>query len=310
MDRLVVIANPVASQFTGGAHRSVMATLAATHNVTALWPGSATEAMDAASEAAEDGAGVVVAMGGDGMVHHVSQGLVGTGAALGIIPAGTTNVVARLFGIPGRPTKAARLIASGVEPTSVGTARLALARGEVETIHHSIFACGFGLDAEVVRVADADPYRKYRFGSLHYARSALGVGFKDYPSVKPHVEFAAGEHKTEGTTALVQFRDVYTYFGKIPLRFADDPPAPMSALVLGRLKRRRIPNIFLSAMAHRDLDKLEGFEVWPGLDKLEVTADPPVAVQADGEDLGLVDGGTVDWCPDSLRVCAAPSPSD
>lgn len=302
MERIAVIANPVASQFTGGSHRDVMAELAKTHDVEAIWPGSATEATEAAAGAVADGKNVVVAMGGDGMVHHVSQALVGTSTALGIIPAGTTNVVARLFDIPSRHTKAARLIGHDPEPRLLGTAQLTLERGETETVHHAVFACGFGLDAEVVRVADADPYRKYRFGSLHYARSALGVGFKDFPSTKPHVEFETGGHRLRGTSALVQFREVYTYFGRIALRFADEAPEPMSALVLHRLRRRRIPNIFFSALTHRDLDKVEGFEVWPDIKSLELTADPPVSVQADGESLGLVDGGSVEWVPESLRV--------
>jgi diacylglycerol kinase family enzyme len=302
MDRAVVIANPVASQFTGGSHRDVMAQLAKTHEVEALWPGSAPEATDQARTAVSDGAAVVVAMGGDGMVHHVAQALVGTEAALGIIPAGTTNVVARLLQIPSRPSKAVRLIARTEEPKTIGTVRMDLQRGETETVHHAVFACGFGLDAKVVQVADADPYRKYRFGSLHYARSALGVGFKEFPAVKPHVDFRAEGHEARGTTALIQFRPVYTYFGKIALRFGDEPPQPMSALIVGRLKRRRIPRIFFDAMTHRDLDAIAGFEVWPHLKTFELDAEPPVAAQADGENLGMVDGGTLGWEADSLRV--------
>lgn len=302
MERVVVIANPVASQFTGGSHRDVMAELSKTHEVEALWPGSAPEATFAATQAVEEAATIVVAMGGDGMVHHVSQALVGTGTALGIIPAGTTNVVARLFDIPSRHSKAARLIGRDPTPTPTGTARMTLRRGETETVHHAVFACGLGLDAEVVRVADSDPYRKYRFGSLHYARSALGVGFKAFPSVKPHVAFRAEGHQAEGTTALVQFREVYTYFGRIALRLGDADPEPMSALILERLRRRRIPNIFFSALTHRDLGGIEGFEVWHDIKALTFDADPPVAAQADGESLGQVDGGVIEWEPDSLRV--------
>jgi diacylglycerol kinase (ATP) len=304
MERVVVIANPVASQFTGGSHRDVMAELAKTHEVEAVWPGSAPEATGAARSAVEDGATVVVAMGGDGMVHHVSQGLVGSETALGIVPAGTTNVVARLFDIPSRTSRAARLIGGGRVPQTVGTVRLTLARGDVQTVHHAVFACGFGLDAEVVSVADADPYRKYRFGSVHYARSALSVGFRDYPSVRPHVDFSTDGREARGTTAMVQFRPVYTYFGRIALRFSDDPPDPMSVLVLERMKRRRIPNIFFNALFHRDLGTIEGFEVWDHVKRLELKADPPVPVQADGENLGLVDGGSVEWQPDTLRVIA------
>ena len=302
MDRITVIANPVASQFTGGSHRDVMALLSETHEVEALWPGSANEATAASIHAVEDGASVVVAMGGDGMVHHVAQGLVGTGTALGIIPAGTTNVIARLFDIPSRHTKAARLIADGAEPRRVGTARLTMLRGITETVHHAIFACGLGLDAEVVRVADDDPYRKYRFGSLHYARSALGVGFKTHPSVKPHVSLSADDHEAVATTALVQFREIYTYFGRVALRFDDQEPDPMSVLVLERLRRRRIPTILFSALFHRDLDEIAGFEVWPNLKSVSFEADPPVSAQADGEGLGAADGGTIEWVPENLLL--------
>lgn len=306
MRRIAVIANPVASHFTGGSHRDVMAQLSATHEVEAMWPGSAPEATAAAIQAVEDGASTVVAMGGDGIVHHVAQGLIGTEVSLGIIPAGTTNVIARLFEIPSKPTKAARLIDEGAEPRLVGTARLTLVRGITETVHHAVFACGLGLDAEVVRVADDDPYRKYRFGSLHYARSALGVGIKTHPSVKPHVTFTTDDREMLATTALFQFREVYTYFGKVALRFRDAVPDPMTVLVLERLKRRRIPQIFLDALLHRDLGAISGFEVWNGLETVSFDADPPVSAQADGEGLGSADAGRVDWVPDSLRLLAGP----
>jgi diacylglycerol kinase family enzyme len=306
VNRAVVIANPVASQFTGGSHRDVMAILDSVFEVEALWPGSPAEATAAAIQAVEEGAGIVVAMGGDGMVHHVAQGLIGTDTALGIIPAGTTNVVARLFGIPSKHSKAARLISDIPEPRRFGTARLTLARRDTETVHNAIFACGLGLDAEVVKVADADPYRKYRFGSVHYARSALGVGIKSYPSVRPHVTLTTGGRTKEGVTALVQFREVYTYFGRIALRLANDAPDPMSVLVLERLKRRRIPGILFNALTHRDLDEIAGFEVWPRVESITFQADPPVAVQADGEGLGMADGGTLEWLPDSLQIITGP----
>jgi diacylglycerol kinase family enzyme len=306
MQRVVVIANPVASQFTGGSHRDVMALLSSRFEVEALWPGSAPEATAAAEQAVAEDAEIVVAMGGDGMVHHVAQGLVGTDTALGIIPAGTTNVVARLFGIPAKHTKAVRLMIDATPARRVGTARLVLERGHIETVHHAVFAAGLGLDAEVVRVADSDPYRKYRFGSLHYARSALGVGLKQYPSIRPHVTVEAAGRTAAATTALVQFRDVYTYFGKIGLRFDDAAPDPMSVLLLDRLRRRRIPNILFSALAHRDLDAIKGIEVWDSVDTMGFTADPPVAVQADGEGLGLADGGSIDWAPNSLLIVAGP----
>ncbi len=304
MDRIVVIANPSASQFTGGDHRQVMSLFRKEANVEPIWPESAALAETRAAQAAESGADVVVAMGGDGIVHHVAQGLVDTGTALAIVPAGTTNVIARLLGIPAKPLKAARLITESTETISLGTARMTLNRGATVTTHHGVFACGFGLDAAVVLEADKDPYRKYRFGSLHYASTALGVALKEFPGRRPHVKVDIDEHEELVCAALIQFRNVYTYFGAIPLRLSPDQPDPMTVLTIGRMRRRRIPQIIATLARKGDLGSIPEWNVTRSVKGLELTADPPVAAQADGESLGMVDGGRVEWAPDSLRVIA------
>jgi diacylglycerol kinase family enzyme len=306
MDRVVVIANPSASQFTGGAHRDVMSLLRRHARVEAVWPDTASDAESRAAQAAESGADVVVAMGGDGMVHHVAQGLIETDSALGIIPVGTTNVISRLLGIPHKPVKAARLVASAETARSVGTARMRLRRGDVETTHHALFACGVGLDAAVVLEADKDPYRKYRFGSWHYAQTALRVAFVDYPGRKPNVTVAVDGAQVAATTALVQFRSLYTYFGAMPLRIAPEDPDPMSVLAMSALPRRRFPRILATLFRSGDLGAIPEWTVFHYVKSVELRAEPPVAAQADGESLGLVDGGTVDWVPDSLLVVAPP----
>lgn len=306
MDRVVVIANPIASQFTGGTHRDVMSTLAKTHDVDAVWPSTTRETTEHAIKAADEGASVVVAMGGDGLVHHVAQGLVGRGASLGIIPVGTTNVVARLLQIPSRPSKAVKLIERSPGPAILGVATIRLTRESTATTHHALFAAGFGLDAEVVVEADRDPYRKYRFGSWHYARTALSVGVGRFPSRRPHVRVDLAGTWVEATTALIQFRDVYTYFGMIPLRTSSGEPDPMTVLTLDRLRRRRVPSIALRAILHRDLGAVAGVDLWHRVNHLELEADPPVAAQADGESLGLIDAATIEWTPEALHVIGGP----
>ena len=302
MHRIVVIANPAASQFTGGSHRDVMAMLSRGADVASIWPGSPAEAQERSRASAEDGVDIVVAMGGDGMVHHVAQGLVGAESALGVIPVGTTNVFARLLEIPSKPNKAARLFLGTPTTRSVGVATMNLRRGSTETTHHAVFACGVGLDAAVVQRAEKEPYRKYRFGSIHYARSALGTAFQDFPRRKPHVRVRSRDSEALATAALVQFRDIYTYFGRIPLRFAPGVPEPMSAFVMGRLKRRAIPRIVTMVLAGRDLGTSPEIDVWRKVEMLELEANPPVEAQADGEALGMVDGGTIEWSPASLTV--------
>jgi diacylglycerol kinase (ATP) len=61
-------------------------------------------------EAIEAGCDTVLACGGDGTIHDVLQGLVGTSVALGIIPLGTANVLAHDLGLPLRPEVAAKAL--------------------------------------------------------------------------------------------------------------------------------------------------------------------------------------------------------
>lgn len=309
MGRIVVVANPSASQFTGGAHRTVMSILGRAGDVEAVWPESAADAALKAAQAAAEGADIVVAMGGDGIVHHVAQGLVDSDTALGIVPAGTTNVIARLLRVPMKPAKAARRLAEPEPgPLSLGTARMTLARGSIETTHHAVFAAGFGLDAAVVLEADKDPHRKYRFGSVHYARTALSVALRDFPRREPHVEVRFGDNRQMATAALVQFREVYTYFGPFALTVGSERPDPMTMLTIERLRRRSIPRIVATLLRNGDLSPISGMSVVPHLKRVEVEASPPVAAQADGEALGMVDGGSVEWAPGSLRLIAGAVP--
>ena len=61
---------------------------------------SSTQESAAAARAAVDaGAERLIAVGGDGTVHLAVQGVAGTGAVLGIVPAGTGNDFARAFGL-------------------------------------------------------------------------------------------------------------------------------------------------------------------------------------------------------------------
>jgi diacylglycerol kinase (ATP) len=57
-------------------------------------------AVTLARDAAADNFDYVVAVGGDGTINEVAQGLVGTDAAMGILPRGSGNGLARHFGIP------------------------------------------------------------------------------------------------------------------------------------------------------------------------------------------------------------------
>ena len=73
-------------------------------------PGDATRLARQASEAGVDR---VFALGGDGTIREAAAGLLGGHTALGVLPGGTTNVVAGALGLPRHsPVGAARLLAT------------------------------------------------------------------------------------------------------------------------------------------------------------------------------------------------------
>ena len=111
MRTALLMANHSASQVTGGIYRQVVATLRSEFDLTTAWPISALETGAETHRCVNEGIDVVFAMGGDGVAHHVANGLVGTETALGLIPSGTTNVLSRILGVPQKPRAAA--IAAG-----------------------------------------------------------------------------------------------------------------------------------------------------------------------------------------------------
>lgn len=113
-ERALILVNPRAR----GARSSrwqdrALSEIGARYAAEIVAPGSATEATQMARKAAAEGAAVAVAAGGDGTVNVVAQGLCGTATALGILPLGSANDLARELGIPRHDVgAAARLIAT------------------------------------------------------------------------------------------------------------------------------------------------------------------------------------------------------
>jgi diacylglycerol kinase (ATP) len=119
-----------------------------------------------AAEAVERGAGVVFACGGDGTVHEVLQGLVGTEAALGVIPFGSANALARDLGLSTDPVAAAR------QHAGFRTRRVPVGRVEIAgSIRFFAVMAGAGPDGALVyRMLAGGKRRLGRFA--YYVRAA------------------------------------------------------------------------------------------------------------------------------------------
>jgi diacylglycerol kinase (ATP) len=148
-----------------------------------------------ARRAAKGGYPLVIAAGGDGTVEAVARGLVGTPAALGIIPLGTYNNVATCLGIPTDVDEAIALIATG--PTRAIDVGMVLARGMKKPLPFLEMA-GVGLLAALMPVGQDVEKGRWQSGA-----HALPVALNMTPTQTQLRLDGAGE-KREQQTLLVE----------------------------------------------------------------------------------------------------------
>jgi diacylglycerol kinase family enzyme len=304
MPRLLLIANPLASGFTGATHREVMDVLRTAYEAESIWPNSPSESQEASAKAAADGVDVVVAMGGDGVIHHVANGIAHSDTALGIIPSGTTNVLARILGLPSKPLPAARYLATVPPQHRIALGRVDATGPTGRLSGYAVFAAGLGLDAEVVQQAETTPHRKVWFGGLHYARSAGWMFLSRFRNRLPTMRATSGDHKGDAVAVITQIHWPYTYFGRTPLRLTPHPIAGLSSLVIEKVPAPRAMALAGTAVTGRGMDRLPGMSVWAGIEEIAVSADPPAWFQADGELLGRLSELHIQYAPDALAVMA------
>ncbi len=101
------------------------------------------EATDVAKWGVEAGFHRIVAMGGDGTVNEVANGLLGQDAVLAVIPAGTGNDFVRMLGIPADPFDALNVLGNHQETT--------VDLGQVADDRCFVNGVGIGIDAQVAR---------------------------------------------------------------------------------------------------------------------------------------------------------------
>jgi diacylglycerol kinase (ATP) len=145
---IALLVNPTSGRGRAPALAGELATAlaAAGDEVRTIAGARAEESGQLAREAVADGADVLVAIGGDGLVHLALQAVAGTGTTLGILPAGSGNDFARAVGVPlTDPAQAIDVIAHGtVQP--VDALRVTTGDGKVTWVG-TILAVGF--DARV-----------------------------------------------------------------------------------------------------------------------------------------------------------------
>ena len=147
---LVVLANPTAGHGKSGRLIGEVATglhaLRVPHEIKVSESGPDLQRL--AREAAEGGARIVAALGGDGTASLAANGILGTGAALAVLPSGTGDDFAKAIGA-GTLRQAIRLLAN---PKTVDLDVIEVTTGAERRILVNIASAGF--DSEVNETAN------------------------------------------------------------------------------------------------------------------------------------------------------------
>ena len=302
--RALLVVNPEATTTTPAGRDVVAHALASELKLEVLQTQYRGHAAEAAQRAAATGVELIVALGGDGTVNEVVNGMLAqgpTGApALAVVPGGSANVFARALGISPEP----------LEATAALLAALAAERsrwiglGQADN-HWFTFNAGLGWDADVVAAVDrarkgsgeATASRYLRTAITHYLRQ------RRHPP-RLSVTLPGEPAERDLTLVMVTNTDPWTYLGRRPLRtnpgtsFDDG----LSLLALRNLQLRTVlPTV---AQVFRRNGAPGGVNVLcrDDLPLIQVRTQEPVGLQLDGDYLGERTEVDFTAVPSALRV--------
>ena len=249
-----------------------------------------------ATELARDLSGAVDALyvfGGDGTYNEVLNGI-DSETPVGFVPGGGTSVLPRALGLPRQPVEAARRIAAGT-PRRIGLGRV--------NGHRFGFCAGLGLDAEIVRAVDELGRKEdgRRPGDLAFAWTSLRTIARHRFQLEPELEI---EGLGRAAVAFISNAPVYSFAGPVPLRFA--PAATfeggLDLVAPERVRRRDLPRVLGYALLARERAHAKDLLYAHDADRIEIVCDRPLALQADGEDLGDVERASFEAERDAVTV--------
>lgn len=217
--RVLVVVNPRASAMSERQRDVLAHALGSASELQIEETANRGHAAALACRAMRDGVDVVVALGGDGTVNEVANGLLTDGVhdgvpALGVVPAGSTNVFARALGLPNSPIEATGALLDALRHGR----RRAISLGRLEDRWFT-FTAGVGFDAAIVAAVEKHRARGTRSTPALYARIGLREFLRSdrrHPTL--HVELPDGTTVDKLFYAVVANCDPWTYVGNRPLR--------------------------------------------------------------------------------------------
>lgn len=263
-----------------------MRALAGARLVAVLSTAAPSDAGRLARRAVGEGAEVVVTLGGDGTVSEVAGVLAGGPVALAPLPAGNANVIARAAGWPASLERALALLGPALER---GAARELVLGRVTASGHERVFGlnAGVGLDAETVEWIEVHRRLKRRLRQGGFALAAARAA-RPRPG-RPRLRVSAdGAPALAARGLLVACGAPYTFLGRRPLDLAPGGAfdGALGFTALRRVRAHEVAALTARALGGRGLGGHPAVAQGRALTALRVSADAPVALQADGEPLG------------------------
>jgi diacylglycerol kinase (ATP) len=296
--KVAVVANPVSGRGKGRKLIPQIASLLTSRGVehSILESTSAEDGLRLARDASEGGADIVAALGGDGQVGVVANGILEASnrAALGVIPAGTGNDFARALGLNRKdPLGAARLLGS---PDMKAIDAVRLTTPQRTCFYVNIGSAGF--DSEANAYANGLKFVK---GTASYV-VAVVVMLRRFKPAQFRVTIDGDEQNFAGM--LVTVGNAVSYGGGMkvtPNALLDD--GLLDICVLGAVSKfeflKTFPKVFSGThLTHPAVQMLNGR-------KVEVSAEREMQVFADGDHVGALPA-TFELLPGALRVVVPP----
>jgi diacylglycerol kinase (ATP) len=295
--RAVLIMNPASgmSVMAAGAgtaekHEEVILAALRTHGIEAELRYTTPEDLGErlATQAAAEQADVVIAAGGDGTIHKVAAGLIGSQSALGIIALGTMNNLAHSLHIPETIEEACAAVATGET--------IAIDAGKIND--QCFFeVAGIGLEAALFPSAEEVKKAGVR-STLHGIISGLLISLA-YKPAKLRISIdEQGHHPYYALQVTICNSRYYgPQFELVPDALMDD--GLLDVVIFKNFSKleymRHVISIVLGKRAYQPK------ALHHRVKSLRINADHPVEIQADGLPHGYTPA-TVTVLPGALRV--------
>ena len=238
-----------------------------------------------AEAAVEAGSELVIVCGGDGTVRSCAEGMLGTGVPLGIIPAGTGNLLARNLEIP--------LDFSAALDTALSGERMVIDTGVANGETFTVMA-GAGRDADIMENTSSEA--KDRLGSLAYVIEALRH-LNDEP-IEARIT-VDGKEVAAGSWVTILVANVGRLQGGVDL-FPDATPTDANLSLLG-IHAETIRDTLTAGVAA--VFNSEGDGVLRALGRrFSLEFNSPTSYEIDGEPRQKVERLDIELRPQSLVV--------